>query len=206
MPTITDPSRVVEAVAQPEAAPRPVTVEQLEEISRDRTHRHELLRGELITMSPTGGQHGRFVYQLTIVLGQYISEHDLGAGFGAETGFRLQVDPAIVLAPDVSFIRKENFTPERDAVSFVPGAPDLVVEVLSPSDGATYVQKKVETWLHHGAQLVWVVEPETQTVHVYRTDGSVNLLKVGDALNGEKVLPGFSYPLARLFGVETATR
>jgi Uma2 family endonuclease len=80
------------------------------------------------------------------------------------------------------------------------------VEVVSPSDGASYVQNKVKTWLQHGAQLVWVVEPETQTVLVYRADGSVSLLNVGDALDGENMLPGFTYPLARLFGVEPVTR
>lgn len=198
MHTTAHPSAVA-AAAQPEGAPRPVTVEELEEISRDRTHRYELLRGELITMSPTGGQHGKLTARLAIALGRHIEDHALGVSFGAETGFRLADNPATVLAPDVSFIRKENFTPERDAVSFVPGAPDLVVEVVSPSDGATYVQKKVETWLEHGAQLVWVVEPGTQTVHVHRADGSVSILRVGDSLEGGEVLPGFVYPLERLF-------
>jgi Uma2 family endonuclease len=79
----TVPAPTIAEAAEPVAAPHPITAEQLEEIARDRTHRYELVRGELITMSPTGGQHGRFVYQLTIALGQFASEHEQGSLFGA---------------------------------------------------------------------------------------------------------------------------
>jgi Uma2 family endonuclease len=79
------------------------------------------------------------------------------------------------------------------------GAPDLVVEVMSPSDTVARTAARVQSWLQHGAQLVWVVEPESATVTVYRVDGSVSLLKATDSLDGEQALPGFAYPLSRLF-------
>lgn len=71
--------------------------------------------------------------------------------------------------------------------------------MVSPHDRAGDVQEKVQDWLSHGTQLVWVVEPSTRTLTVYRADGSVALFKMGDSIDGEDVLPGFSYPLDRLF-------
>jgi Uma2 family endonuclease len=187
-------------------APRQYTAEQLMEISQDDTHRYELVQGELITMTPAGFEHGRIAIRLGAHMQVYVEDNRLGSVCAAETGFRIASKPDTVLAPDVGFVRVDRVPEGRLPAGYFPGAPDLAVEVLSPNDTSARTQNKVEMWLRHGAQLVWVVEPDTQTVHVYRADGSVSLLHVGDALDGEKLLPGFTYPLARLFGVETATR
>lgn len=79
------------------------------------------------------------------------------------------------------------------------GAPDLAVEVLSPSDDPVDVQQKVRDYLEAGARLVWVVAPSARAVTVYRADGSARLLREGEALEGEDVLPGLHIPLAELF-------
>lgn len=200
-------SAVIDAAHSSENdAPRQYSAEQLLEISRDDTHRYELLRGELVTMSPAGSQHGDLAMGLGARMRIFAEDHALGTVYAAETGFRIESNPDTVLAPDVGFVRADRLPEGRLPIGYFPGAPDLVVEVVSPSDGASYIYAKIIKWLDHGAQLVWVVEPGTQAVLVYRADGSVSLLKVGDALDGEKVLPGFTYSLARLFGVEAATR
>jgi Uma2 family endonuclease len=177
----------------------PVTAEQLMEISQDDAHRYELMQGDLIVMSPAGHQHGEVALLLGSAILVHARQHGLGKAYAAETGFRLTHNPDTVLAPDVSFVRTENLTPDRIVGPFMIGAPDLVVEVLSPSDTAGRTVVKVQTWLKHGAQLVWVVEPESATVTVYRPDRTGNCLRAGDSLDGEQVLPGFSYPLAQLF-------
>jgi Uma2 family endonuclease len=82
---------------------------------------------------------------------------------------------------------------------YFPGPPDLAVEVVSPSDRAADVQQKVQAWLQHGAQLVWVVEPKSQTISIYRPDGSATVLQSSATLEGDPVLPGFRYDVRRLF-------
>jgi Uma2 family endonuclease len=84
-------------------------------------------------------------------------------------------------------------------VDFVTGAPDLAVEVLSPSDRILDLQQKVRDYLDAGARLVWLVAPQAQTVTVYRADGSAQLLRDQDTLGGEDVLPGLSIPLSDVF-------
>ena len=192
----------MEQTAMPTAATLvrlPISAEQLVEISQDDTHRYELFRGKVYTMPFYGARQGAMNAHLGATVIGYALSQNLGEGFAPGTGFLLERTPDTVLAPALSLIRTPNLTPKRMAETFVPGAPDLVVEVLSPSDTATRTAVKVQTWLRHGAQLVWVVEPESETVTVYRADGSVALLKPGSALDGEQVLPGFAYPLDRLF-------
>jgi Uma2 family endonuclease len=193
--------KMEQLVTQPVKPPmrQPVTAEQLVQISQDDTHRYELIRGELIVMSPTGGRHAKLAARLHTAISVFAEEHALGETYIAEPGFRLAQNPDTVLAPDVSLILSANLTPGRVTKAFIPGAPDLVVEVLAPSDTAAQTVVKVQTWLRHSAQLVWVVEPESETVTVYRADRSAALLKSTDILDGEQILPGFAYPLERLF-------
>jgi hypothetical protein len=80
------------------------------------------------------------------------------------------------------------------------------VEVVSPGDTAGEVEEKVQMWLAHGASLVWVIYPATRTVTAYRRDGSANVLLDDDLLDGEAVLPGFSFAVSRLFSVERVAR
>lgn len=159
----------------------------------------ELVQGELLAMSPTGGEHGLLCARIIARLQFYADEQDAGVVLSSETGFLLERNPDTVRAPDASFIRKEHLAERPILRTFVPGAPDLAVEVISPGDSASQVQQKVQSWRAHGVQLVWVVEPNTQTVTVYRGDGTLSMLHRTDTLDGESVLPGFTYPLARLF-------
>jgi Uma2 family endonuclease len=160
--------------------------------------RCELVRGELILMSPAGSEHGWIVTNITAPLAIFVKQHSLGRVFGAETGFRIGHDPDTVRAPDVAFVTAERIG-ARLAAGFFPGAPDLSVEVLSPDDRAGEVLAKVQDWLDAGCRAVWVADPRTRTVTVYRSRSEIVVLGESETLSGGNLLPGFSLPVGELF-------
>ncbi len=158
--------------------------------------RTELVRGELRVREPAGDRHGRVTVNLTIRLGTHVERTAAGQLFAAETGFTLSRMPDTVRAPDIAFIRRERL-PEASA-GFLELAPDLVVEVLSPSDRPGEILAKVGDWLEAGASLVWVIDPERRQARIYRADGTESIFEDADALDGEKVLPGFACKLGSI--------
>jgi Uma2 family endonuclease len=108
-------------------------------------------------------------------------------------------DPDKVRLPDLVFIRKERLTPELGTAGFISVPPDLVVEVLSPSDVSYEVDRRVQDYLSAGVKLVWVVHPQSRSVHVYRPGGQGVILSERDELDGEQVLPGFRLPVREIF-------
>jgi Uma2 family endonuclease len=175
-----------------------MTAEQLLELPAD-DMRHELIRGELTTMAPTGGEHGLRSAGITLLLGQFIRKNDLGAFFAAETGFILSRNPDTVRAPDFAFVRKIRLLKSRISKKFYPAPPDLVVEVLSPSDSAGEVLEKIDDWLVAGTRLVWLVDPHRKIVKVYAPRRPAQTFRLKDILSGEDVLPGLSLPVAEIF-------
>jgi Uma2 family endonuclease len=161
--------------------------------------RHELIEGELTTMTPAGFQHGEIVARLLRRVATVAEDRDLGVALGAETGFRLSEDPDTVRAPDVAFVSRERLPGVRQR-GYGRGAPDLVAEVVSPSDTYEEVDLKVQQWLRAGTRLVWVVNPRSRTVAVHAPGADVGVLRENDVLDGRGVLPGFSCPVSEIFG------
>src|SRR6266704_4101153 len=131
--------------------------------------RYELVKGELIRMAPTGDEHGEVTMELATPLHLHVKKHNLGRVYAAETGFKLESDPDTVRALDIAFVRRERIEATGTLKGYRPGAPDLVVEVLSPSDRIGKVEGKVAQWLETGARMVWVVSPKLHTITVYRS-------------------------------------
>jgi Uma2 family endonuclease len=175
-----------------------MTADELLMLPRGR-FRYELVKGELITMSPAGHEHGAVIMNLAAPLAMHVKANNLGTVFGAETGFKLASNPDTVLAPDIAFIRREQI--ERTGLSkgFGTGSPDLAVEVLSPSDRDAKVKAKVAEWLANGALAVWVVSPKLRNVTVYRSLTDVTILTENDELDGHNIVPGFRCRVAELF-------
>lgn len=161
--------------------------------------RHELIRGELRTMTPAGHPHGRTAMRVGWPLAQYVEENGLGAVYAAETGFILSRDPDTVRAPDVAFIRRERVEEVGDAAGFWPGAPDLAVEVVSPGDAYAEVEGKVAEWLRAGSLMVVVVDPSNQTVRVHRAPTEATTLAEDGEIDGDDVVPGWRLPVRNLF-------
>jgi Uma2 family endonuclease len=175
-----------------------MTADELWRLPND-GQRHELVAGELRTMAPSGSEHGWIVVRVTVPLGQYVETHRLGLVYGAETGFLLARQPDTVRAADVAFVRRERVLAAGDVKGYWPGAPDLAVEVVSPSDLYTEVDQKVGEWLAHGTRLVVVVNPRRRTVSAHRPGQLVQVLTEGDVLDGGDVVPGWTLRVRAVF-------
>jgi Uma2 family endonuclease len=174
------------------------TADELLTISAKGDCRYELLHGRLSAFPYADAEHGDYTSGLAAPLYLYAHENKLGLTFAAGTGFLLETAPDHVRAPDIAFVQ-QNRLGQGLAGKYFLGSPDLTVEIVSFDDTASEIQDKIQDWLTHGTQLVWVVDPKTRTLTVYRPDGTANVLKAKDTLNGEDVLPGFAFPLTRLF-------
>ncbi len=174
-----------------------MTAEELAELPDD-GHKYELVRGELVTMAPAGRRSGRLGLWIGRRLGGYVDERRLGETYGAGTGFLLERNPDLVLAPDAAFVRADRLAgmPED---GYLPLAPDLAVEVISSSERAGHVSAKVIDYLDAGVRLVWLIDPRRRTVTIYTPDRTAHILRPPDVLNGGDVLPGFRLPFAELF-------
>jgi Uma2 family endonuclease len=163
--------------------------------------RRELVDGEIIEMTPVGGVHGQIVARVSRRLGEHVDTHGGGEVLAGDVGFVLALpgDPERVRAPDIAFVSTGRLPGGRLPQDFIRGAPDLAVEVLSPSDTGADVQRKLRDYLEGGGRLVWVIAPQARTVTVYRPDGSARLLREPEHLDGEDVLPGLRLPLAEMF-------
>jgi Uma2 family endonuclease len=157
----------------------------------------ELVAGHMLVREPPGYRHGDVAARLLLAIGTHVLTHKLGRVLASETGFTLFRNPDTVRAPDVAFIRTER-VPATSLVGYPEFAPDLAVEVLSPSDRPGKVLAKVGDWLDAGSRLVWIVDPERRVARVYRPDGAVLTLSDAQSLSGEDVLPALTIPLSQL--------
>ena len=161
--------------------------------------RWELVKGELIKMTPAGGTHGRLTMNIGAAMHGFVKQHSRGIVFGAETGFYTGHDPDTVRGADAMFYSNERVEELGDLTGFLRLAPDLAVEVMSPGDTWNEVEEKVAEYLTAGVRLIWIITPKTQSVQVYRPRQEALRLSRKDKLTGEDVLPGFEVMVAELF-------
>jgi Uma2 family endonuclease len=172
-----------------------LTAEQFLEIADGR--RCELVRGEVVEMSPVQRKHSWVVALLLSWMVPYARRQKLGM-VGTELGFILSRDPDVVRAPDLYFVSFARWG-DLDANGFFVGAPDLAVEVLSPEDRASKVQEKVREYFAAGCSLVWIVDPDNATVTVYPSVSEAHVLSGRQSVTAETLLPGFPFVVEQLF-------
>ena len=161
--------------------------------------RSELVEGELRMMAPAGGRHGRVAMNCGRLLANHVDEHKLGVVYAAETGFVLARDPDTVRAPDVAFVSAHRVPEIGDESAFIPFAPDLAIEVISPGDSFSGVEEKAFSWLNAGTRLVLLVDPGNETVHVYRSADAISVLGKRDVMSASDVVDGWQVAVAELF-------
>ncbi len=160
--------------------------------------RWEMVRGELIMMTPAGYDHCRIVNTIAYLLTAHVRPEGLGEVLTGEPGFYIDRDPDTLRAPDVAFVERGKAQASGRS-GFADLVPDLVVEVVSPNDAAGDVDAKARMWTDHGVGLCWVVWPATRSVSVYRPGLDVQILHAGHTLDGGDVLPGFAHDVAEVF-------
>ena len=175
-----------------------MTAEELERLPDD-GYRYELIEGVLHRMSPASFRPSNIAARITARIVIFADEHGLGEVTSADGGYVLRRDPDTVLAPDVAFVRTERLPSAAEQEHFAPVVPDLVVEVVSPSDSMTKVDDKVKRYLAASVSLVWVFHPRRRTVTVRRSNQPARVLRDGDVLDGEDVLPGFRLSVSEIF-------
>ncbi|MEO8394240.1 MAG: Uma2 family endonuclease [Chloroflexota bacterium] len=173
---------------------------ELSNLPENENKRLELIEGELIEMPPAGGKHGGIVFQIGLPVGMHVKQHKLGYVTAAETGYVLHRNPDgkdTVRAADLGFVAA-GCLPDGLPSGHIPFAPDFAVEVVSPSDRADQIEKKVTEYLQYGTRLLWVVYPATKTVVAY-TSTSMRRFEMGETLDGGDVLPGLTLAVADIF-------
>ena len=176
---------------------RKMTIEEFEQLPDD-GYRYELVDGEREQMPPTGEVHGDVDRQFIWLLESYIRPRGIEKLF-VETSFVLSSDRQTVRQPDIAFVRAERLSKDRDRERSVRLMPDLVIEIVSPSDRRSAVVTKAHEYLHYGVRLVWVVDPPSRSVTIFRIDGSVEVLGQDDTIDGEDIIPGFQASILDIF-------
>ncbi len=166
----------------------------LEEFLESDLEGYEYVKGEIIPMPAASLEHGIICSKVYLSLVLYVQENQLGIVVTPDTGFQVGER---VLKPDVAFLSTDRLPDDHSRACPVP--PDLAVEVISPSDAFQRVIDKAFAYLEAGTQIVWVIEPKSQTVTVFRSETDITTLTRKDTLTGEDVVEGFSCPVAQLF-------
>lgn len=166
----------------------------LDEFLENDVEGHEYVKGELVAMSPASRRHGRISINIIRYLDPQVYENKLGELYTAETSFKVGER---VLKPDVAFVSTERLTGDEDKGLPIP--PDLAIEVVSPTDIQSRVVGKALAYRDAGTRCVWVLEPVSKTVTVYKSETNIKIFTREDTLTGNDVVPGFSCPVARLF-------
>jgi Uma2 family endonuclease len=159
----------------------------------------ELVKGEVIKMSPAGYKLGEIAASILIFIGHFVRQRKLGKVYTAETGFILARNPDTVRAPDAAFVTTERVAQQRRSKGYFDGPPNLAVEVVSPDDTDEKVEEKILDYVQAGTKMVWVIRPRTQTITVYRSLSEIRVLTAADTLDGGDILPGFTVPVKEIF-------
>jgi Uma2 family endonuclease len=160
--------------------------------------KQELVQGEIVTMPPTGYRHGRVQLKIGALLLSFVSSRGVG-GVTVESGVRTERDPDSVRGPDISYWSVERVPLNESPIGYPEVPADLCVEVVSPSDRISQLRKKATEYLNCGVRMVWIADPEDQTVTIYRQPGEGRVLSDDAEITGEDVLPGFRCRIAEFF-------
>ena len=164
--------------------------------------RRELVKGEVIALSPPPGQiHGETQLKTGVIL--YGFAEPLGLGrVSTETGYRIAANPDTVRAPDVAFVSARKIAENRPRErGYFPFAPDIAVEVASPSDTESEMRRRALMWLEAGSEQAWILYPDTLSARVYRSPSDVTELGPDDILDAAPTLDGFRVKVSELFQI-----
>ena len=159
----------------------------------------ELIRGVLHETVSVGKVHARLAIRIGGELDRHARRHRLGQVGGSDGGVFIERDPDTVREPDIYFVSAERLPMDDDSDGYLEVVPELVVEIVSPSDTEQEVAAKIRMWLEFGVSMAVEVRPPQRAVTVHRPGVPAVALTGDDVLDGGDVLPGFSLPLGEIF-------
>ena len=176
------------------------TAEQLLAMPDD-GNRYELVEGVLKVMSPAGSEHGEIAMRIASRLAHHVECRRLGRTYAAETGFRIGADPDTVRAPDAAFVSRERLRSIEPTSGYLPLAPDLVVEVISPNDSFSDVEKKAQQWIDAGTRIVLIADPGNQSLVIRKSALEMEVLRSGETFAAGEVCAGWVLSVDEAFGI-----
>ncbi len=174
-----------------------MTAEELAQLP-DEGGRYELVAGVMHKMAAASYHHAKLANRFAHKLTTYVEAHQLGEVSG-ESGWVLATNPDTVRIPDAAFLVQRRVTAEAEVAGFQRGAPDLVLEVISPTDSYSEVAAKVDEWLAGGARMVVIIDPRKHIIRVHRSKTEAVTLHAADTLDGGDVVPGWRLPVHEIF-------
>ncbi len=177
----------------------PMTAAAFEIFAAD-NGRCELLQGRVKMMSPAGAEHGYIAAKIMLQLGNHVERYQLGRVYAAETGFILERSPDTVRAPDIAYIARDRLPDRGEPQGFGIILPDLVVEVLSPTDRVSEIQEKTRAWIGAGVRCVINVHPVDRTATVHREFGDPREYRSRDQIDLSDVVDGWQPAVESFFG------
>lgn len=180
---------------------RPLTEAYLLELEA-KGARFEVVNGKLAGLEQievAGEEHGWIETKLVLAVGNFVVANKLGRVYPGDTSFVLDgsADEVNVMrAPDVAFVKADRVIPTQ---GFIYMAPDLAIEIISPSQSYAELSEKIEDYLAYGTEEVWLVLPNLKKIEVYRADKPRTRYGVGQSVSGGTLLPGFTLNVRDIF-------
>ncbi|MEM9941447.1 MAG: Uma2 family endonuclease [Planctomycetota bacterium] len=165
-------------------------------------NRYELVNGVLKMMSPAGSEHGDITARITFLLTRHVYDGDLGKVYAAETGFLISTSPDTVRAPDTCFVSHERLSTVHPTRGYLPLAPDLVIEVISPNDRFSEVEAKAKQWLNAGTKIVLVADPQNLSLKSYRKGSSIETFESGEIFAADEVCKDWTLEVDDAFEIK----
>lgn len=175
-----------------------MTIDEFRQMPEDGL-RHELICGELKTMTRPGSEHGFLMTIISAILWDYVRKNKLGVVISGDAGFILSREDTTVVGPDIAFVPTAQVPPTGVPKKWLDAAPALAIEIISPNDTIQEVDEKVDLYLNAGTKLVWLVTPTRRTVTIHSAGHEIRVLRPTDTIDGEGVLPGFRCEVRQFF-------
>jgi Uma2 family endonuclease len=155
--------------------------------------------GDILIMPPAGGETGDSNSEIDYQLRHWAKRNGTGRVFAPDTGFTLP--NGAMRSPDAAWVLKTRWSqlPREDRKRFAHICPDFVIELKSPSDTVSSLQAKMEEYIHNGARLGWLIDPDRRLVHIYRPNREVEVMKNPSSVSGDPELPGFTLELDEIW-------
>jgi len=177
-----------------------ITVEMMERLEAESGRFYELIDGELRVKEMASPKHANIASKLNMFVGSFIFQNQLGESYDSSASYLLKgtpEKPELVYLPDFSFVAADRV--QQIYRGFYQLAPDLAVEIISPSERQGEIEKKTQDYLQCGVKQVWRIYPEQKQITVHFPDSTPTTYHEGDTLSSGDLLPGFTLAVSSLF-------